>query len=517
MIFFQNWSPGDFRRRFGSAAGRLYGWIVGYPFPALIFLVGLAGWFAFPEKFVADDSYFYLTIARNLALHGEQTFTRIYPTNGFHPLWGYLLAGYSLPVALLGKEVWLSSELFFLPLSLSVLAGGAWLTTCFLEPDGTLVTLTLCPILAFLVASSVLFSEAHLVFFMLAATLLAGHGTRAEYPSSFVLFGLVLGGLFLARLDMIFVVLACLLWIGVRHSWSNFILSSLTCLLLIVPYLLSNYLWFGGIMPISGALKFSFPRFSLRGFQYMGGVDLSLSGVNVPFGLMAVEVAGLGGLVGRFNDEKKRTLFFSLVLGVIGQLLYIILFGQKHTQRYWYYVPSVYLGSLGAAFVARRFSRSRIDRVPFYALLVVATIAAVGIQLMGDQPTKAQVTPASFIQSRAEPGRSVVLSDWPGYAAFVTRVPIVPTDLLTANRNVYRTMTQSENSLKYLVRKSREAGKPIGWIVHVGSGNLRTIRNQGTLVHLDPGGSREPIGKLEVGPPDTSIKSRSLRAWRMNE
>ena len=43
--------------------------------------------------FVGDDAAYYLNIARNYAGGYGWTFDRINPTNGFHPLWEYMLVG----------------------------------------------------------------------------------------------------------------------------------------------------------------------------------------------------------------------------------------------------------------------------------------------------------------------------------------------------------------------------------------------------------------------------------------
>ena len=48
---------------------------------------------------VYDDSFYYFTIARNLAKGWGSTFDRLHPTNGYHPLWLLVCAGvYKLKV-----------------------------------------------------------------------------------------------------------------------------------------------------------------------------------------------------------------------------------------------------------------------------------------------------------------------------------------------------------------------------------------------------------------------------------
>jgi hypothetical protein len=42
-------------------------------------------------NFFAADAYYYLAIAKNTPLRSFATFDGVAPTNGFHPLWQYLL------------------------------------------------------------------------------------------------------------------------------------------------------------------------------------------------------------------------------------------------------------------------------------------------------------------------------------------------------------------------------------------------------------------------------------------
>ncbi len=80
--------------------------------------LGLLPWIMAPQTFISDDSYFYLVIARNLALSGEQTFSGVFFTNGVHPLWTYILAVWSYGVSWI-DPVLLHGPFVFLPLSIA--------------------------------------------------------------------------------------------------------------------------------------------------------------------------------------------------------------------------------------------------------------------------------------------------------------------------------------------------------------------------------------------------------------
>jgi len=75
----------------------------------------------------------------------------------------------------------------------------------------------------------------------------------------------------LARLDLIFIALCLLGWFSHRflriETRSRAVAAVLVCSLaaaaVVGPYLAFNYLKFGSVMPISGALKSSFPHIAL--------------------------------------------------------------------------------------------------------------------------------------------------------------------------------------------------------------------------------------------------------------
>ena len=57
--------------------------------------MGTVSWWLYPNSYIGDDPLFYLVVARNMVFSGIQSFSGIFPTNGVHPLWQYLLAGFT--------------------------------------------------------------------------------------------------------------------------------------------------------------------------------------------------------------------------------------------------------------------------------------------------------------------------------------------------------------------------------------------------------------------------------------
>ncbi|MSQ83185.1 MAG: hypothetical protein EXR77_09790 [Myxococcales bacterium] len=79
----------------------------------------------FPHRFILDDAYFYLVTARNLVTTGEHSFSGVMATNGVHPLWLYMVTGWSWLAAGLNKA-WLWDVRTWLPLHFALVAVGAW-------------------------------------------------------------------------------------------------------------------------------------------------------------------------------------------------------------------------------------------------------------------------------------------------------------------------------------------------------------------------------------------------------
>jgi len=63
--------------------------LMAYPFLLVAITTSLRGVFGF----FASDAYYYFSVASNSVGKNFMTFDGYYPTNGFHPIWQYYLAG----------------------------------------------------------------------------------------------------------------------------------------------------------------------------------------------------------------------------------------------------------------------------------------------------------------------------------------------------------------------------------------------------------------------------------------
>lgn len=249
---------------------------------------------------VADDASYYFRIGENLALGYGSSFDRITVTNGCQPLWILLItAGHWLvrgePEIMV--RVFLITQVF-------LLAGAALLLDRILRELFAAPLRALAGILfVYLVMMRSLNGmESSLLQFTLA---LAFHEawrrrtfTRDAHGPALVM-GILLGLLVLARLDMVLLVLvlfgiAFLRVLVHRRRTALFALLVMGggFLVLVAPYLIMNLAQFGHLMPISGALKSSFPQprlsasalaaLSKREWIYLPAALAALAGMALP-------------------------------------------------------------------------------------------------------------------------------------------------------------------------------------------------------------------------------------------
>ena len=205
---------------------------------------------------VSDDASYYLEIARRVVGGTGVSFDGIHPTNGFHPLWESLLILLQA-ITRAGPESQLRLVLV-LQIGLLVMAA-IWIwrgLEVIAGARGAMVGLVTFLVLGFLPAVSGM--ESALVWFLLAgflarAPLRALDADRTWRRGAEI--GAWLGLLALARLDLVFFIPLGL----VSLSGGALLAGGVVLLLLLGPYLAWNLTTFGHLVPISGALKTSFP------------------------------------------------------------------------------------------------------------------------------------------------------------------------------------------------------------------------------------------------------------------
>jgi hypothetical protein len=246
-------------------------------------------------RYLAPDSFYYNTVARNIALHGSVSYDGLRPTNGFHPLWQITLAAlyFVLHVLRLPESAFLIGSVLLgaMLVAASVLILGHAMTAsgrtlgaaALLGPVGLYAALML-PAWVLLVDVRGLALETQGPFplfgtawsfangmesgLVLLFVALLGKACASDGPPSMrhaaSMGGLSLG-LALSRLDHVFfavgfaAVLAARETRGGAHRLYPLALFALCLIGPLAIYLAINQAYSGAAFPVSGAAKTSFP------------------------------------------------------------------------------------------------------------------------------------------------------------------------------------------------------------------------------------------------------------------
>lgn len=218
---------------------------------------------------IPEDAAYFFKIAENYVAGKGFTFDGINQTNGFQPLWLYTL----IPISSIYHGT--PETMFRLYLIIQVvLVVVSMMFVFFLHSrifagDIVIISVVFSLFMVFIPAVNGM-ESAILVFTLSILYSFGWHGKvfHRYSPGKSFLFGLILGLCVLSRLDTIFLALAigafCCIGLidGKENRKENFhrlVLIVLGSVVLVLPYILFNWITFGGIMPISGALKSSFP------------------------------------------------------------------------------------------------------------------------------------------------------------------------------------------------------------------------------------------------------------------
>jgi hypothetical protein len=350
----------------------------------VLVLYGLGKVFFLPgeilARFTNDDTCYYLGIARNLVAGHGLSFDGLHQTNGFHPLW---LGVCTLPF-LFGAGTFLAWRIL---MAMTVLIWGAGLFFARrvlrrrFGDRGALL-----PLILFawpqLINNCLCGMEVTLTFTLVFVALDVAdrggvfrfEGTRGAELG----LGAILAFIFLSRLDSFFIHGAAFVYLlaayrrggpGFGKGWRDLVGRFLRIfgpsVLVLAVYLVWNQLTFGHLVPISGALKSSFPALS---------VQLDQLFLYREIGLLAV-----AALV--WTAVKRRELDAGvgiLAWGFFGQLLYMLLFLKW--APFAYYIVALGL-PLSALALGHLFGGTLRGRIKWQrAVVVAATVAVVAGQ-----------------------------------------------------------------------------------------------------------------------------------------
>ncbi len=229
--------------------------------------------------------------------------------------------------------------------------------------------------------------ESALLVFMLASLLYTGWKGRIFSTSPgrwHFLFGIVLGLTVLARLDAVFVATALAFYLtfdifrdrtDTSVKIKRLVLIGAGSTLVLTPYILYNLIATGSIMPISGALKSTFPRISTSGYglSRLSGRDW---GKISAAALYLVWYFRSGRERGHREREYFRGAVSILGIAVLLHSLHTALFMKWAVFR-WHFITYSVLGTFVLSepieFILRNFLR-RFSKIAWSATLLVLLV-----------------------------------------------------------------------------------------------------------------------------------------------
>lgn len=398
-------------------------------------------------RFVPDDAFYYFEIARRMG-HGEgSTFDGIHQTNGYHPLWLFVL----VPLTALAGE---SRELIVrlaMILGIGMMGGAFWLIgrTARSTVHGS-------SFLAMLIPASILtFGSSYGVESPLAALLLAVCLWRVADPAARegseagLVLGLTSGLAVLARLDAaVFILAMDLVWVWwlVRAAprdrsvaeWKAWLLCVSMQVGLVGSYMLVNDWLFSLPLPISAALKIA--RSGEPSLSWMRSAMSCAGLVSAGLGLVAL-------IVCRWRRERSALAVDSAALGSVGFMILVLLKGGPETYH-WYFVLPVLCSGLFVSVLldgmSPIFSKSTgvvAARVTAVAISVALLGVSVGRRLMIPSDFEEHYQRAVWIAGNAPEGTIFADTDC-GILGFFSGHPFVNTDGLTNSLGFQRAIEQ---------------------------------------------------------------------------
>jgi len=480
-----------------------------------------------PDHFFQDDSYFYLQVAAKLAAGQGSTFHGITPTNGYHPLW--------MPFCVLAQ--WLADGDRLVGMRLVTLVQILlFLGTLLCFRRGAALAGTrrwwvgAAPLGAFFLGTTLHGSEAHLNAFMQCAAVVSLLSAASQDRATpWVRTGLLLGFAVLARLDNIFVVGWLLVFgtmglIGRRVRIRRLLLAGVSTTLVVLPYLIHNRVVFGHIMPISGAVKSTFPHveFDPGGLGGMGRLA-------VLFGLLALLISW-----GFDRRAPAAALLRALGCGTLTHAAWVVLFTRQHTNWMWYYVTGVLALAFGLALgfelASRRVAATGLRRaLPVVRFACAASILAAGTSYAWVKayperiPIRAVRELTSFrwparvavwMRDNLAPDSRLLVYDFPGTLAYYSGLSVLPTDglindydynadLLRLGINRYLCEKRVGYYFGHLLDEDTEIGPGRELRVRVPRPGLQEIE---VLTPLD----RQSAGVLRVDDADLVVRIREI-------
>ncbi len=399
-----------------------------------------------PDNFIVDDGYFYPQIARYIAAGQGSTFNGILPTNGYHPLWMF--------VCVLAASVTRNSSALVQILSaiqdLLLLACLAVLVKVAQHARMRGGVLACAPLLFLSMVLGIWrLLETDLALALQVAVLLVAVPALPRVYQAVrrwrsPLLGLLLGLAMLARLDLIFLAMVIVGYRltrrdtgrGLRERIFSVSLEAVIAALVVVPYLLWNLFTFHHLLPISGAIKSTFPhphRWAMAPFLYP----------------VFAAVAANATLLFQRGKTPFKTICLLTAAATALEVSYALTFGELAP---WYLTTGYLSVSLCVLWVfdaiTRRLPRIARTEGPLAAALLLAFFTLASLRLFSNfSYTRFMQGRVRFHGSYVEPKRAlakklsetlpggsrIFIFDAPGGVAFRSGMSVIPSDGLVSD------------------------------------------------------------------------------------
>lgn len=431
-----------------------------------------------PYTYPSDDAYFYLQVAENIAAKLGSTFNGITETNGYHPLWLIICifparAAKSDPMLLLRLIFILQSILF---------VGVMYFGRRIVKLEGLKYFGAVIPLLAvYFLAIGNLASEAHINAFMhiLAVFYWFRYVKNGDFIT-WAIFGGIMGLLFMARLDNIFlIVLFSMYALSNSNKFDTVSVVSYVFAFcsLVFPYFIFNIFVYGALAPISGMIKstFPWPVFDYNSIGTLGKLILAGNVISAAYVYLKKKKGTLPDIIKIFS------------LAAIVHAHYYVIFTDHLTNWPWYFVT----GLLSISFFIilllndiKRIVPSKLKSLNniIVSLAVLFYLLAVSrcwseyfnpeargfnpFQFENVNQCKWNLSAAEAIKNHVPEDEAIIIHDWPGMIAFFTDRKIVPIDGLMNDLNFQEDLVRNgiggfikENKIKYIIAPLDESRK----------------------------------------------------------
>jgi hypothetical protein len=319
-----------------------------------------------------DDALYYFTIARNLAQGNGISFDGVDPTNGFHPLWLFLITLVYWLTSGLWDSVYVILALQSL-LDIALIFGcgyAAYRATQLHETDRHYAALAASMLYAFnpvSVIRGINGLETTLAGLLLIFWLIQYLDRWREADASYLKLAVLSALVFLARTDLVFLLVPALAVLAHRaikagRRLSVFGLPSVVALAIIAPWLVWSYSTFGSILQTSGEAVAIFAQAKHDIIFAEGGLTSYLLSETMRSWVKLFVYSSMGvGLIALVLLLRRRTSaiipFLPLIAGAFALLAYHVI--SRGFIRDWYAIQLVALFTITAAITFAHFPHSK--------------------------------------------------------------------------------------------------------------------------------------------------------------